>query len=87
MSDTSFLYELDKITNDLTKQLIAAKKLKANEFKVPGQENQVINISDATVSQLNNLRRQYITYSKMHTPDISNILTLYVQYLKTNLAN
>lgn len=86
MSNTNFLYELDRITNEVTQHLISAKKLRQNDVKIPGQTGMSVNISDATVAQLNMLRRQYITYSKLNTPEVDRILPLYIQYLKTNLC-
>lgn len=55
------------------------------EIKVPGYENLTLNITDVTVQKIIILSRQYITYSKMHPPDINEVPKLFIQYLKTNL--
>lgn len=60
------------------------KKLGNSQFKVPGHDI-TIDLEDLTIPKLNMLRRQYLTYSKMHTPDVNKILILFAQYLKTNL--
>lgn len=53
--------------------------------KVPGFEDLTIDTTSASIQQLMGLRRQYITYSKMHAPDPQNIPQLFIQYLSTSL--
>lgn len=55
------------------------------DIKVPGHEDLTLNITNVTVQKIIILTRQYITYSKMHTPEIQEVPKLYIQYLKTNL--
>ncbi|KAK4884895.1 hypothetical protein RN001_001166 [Aquatica leii] len=85
LSSTNFLYDLDKITKDITDSILKAKSIGAKgEVKIPGCDNLRINVSNISVSQLMMLRRQYITYSKMHAPEVSQIPQLYIQYLKSS---
>jgi len=87
LSSTNFLYELDKITKEITDSILKAKtRGTGGEMKIPGYDNLRINISNVTTPQLMVLRRQYITYSKMHAPEVSQIPQLYIQYLKSSIG-
>ncbi|KAJ8927887.1 hypothetical protein NQ314_019631 [Rhamnusium bicolor] len=86
LSSTNFLYDLDQVTKKIVDDLIKEKNEGAGGLiKVPGNEDLSIDVSDVSVQQLNILRRQYLTYSKMHAPDPKNIPNLFVQYLRTSL--
>ncbi|XP_050301320.1 protein KTI12 homolog [Anthonomus grandis grandis] len=86
LSSTNFLYDLDRITKGITDELINAKKSgKEGPIITPGGKEIHIDISEVTIPQIMLLRRQYITYSKMHTPDVEKIPDLFVQYLNTSL--
>ncbi|KAF5298715.1 hypothetical protein FQA39_LY11725 [Lamprigera yunnana] len=85
LSDTNFLYDLDKITKDITDSIMKAKSMGAKgDIKIPGCDNLKINVSNISVSQLMLLRRQYIIYSKLHAPEVSQVPQLYIQYLKSS---
>ncbi|CAH0547618.1 unnamed protein product [Brassicogethes aeneus] len=86
LSSTNFLYDLDQITKKIVDGIVELKKAGADgEVDIPGYDNLKVDVSRVTVPQLMNLRRQYITYSKMHTPDSKNIPNLFIQYLSTYL--
>lgn len=84
MSSTNFLYDLDRITKSITDRLIEAQKVGESEIDVAGCSEGVA-VPQVNVQELMMLRRQYITYSKMHTPEIDKIPELFVQYLRTSL--
>ncbi|XP_019876502.1 protein KTI12 homolog [Aethina tumida] len=84
LSSTNFLYDLDQITKKIADELVEAIKRGADgPVCISGHEDLSIDVSRMTIPQLMNLRRQYITYSKMNTPDPKNAPTLFVQYLST----
>lgn len=84
LSSTNFLYDLDRITKSVTDQLIEARKEGVSEIEVRGCSEGVA-VPQVSVQELMMLRRQYITYSKMHTPEVDKIPELFVQYLRTSL--
>jgi len=84
LSSTNFLYDLDRITKSITDRLIEAQKVGESEIDVVGCSEGVA-VPQVSVQELMMLRRQYITYSKMHTPEIDKIPELFVQYLRTSL--
>lgn len=86
MSSTNFLYDLNKIIKDINTEIIALINIGAKgEVKIPKYEYLSLNISNVTVQKIIILTRQYITYSKMHTPNIQDVPQLYMQYLKSNV--
>lgn len=86
LSSTNFLYDLDQVTKKIVDDLIKLKVSgETGLVQIPGQEDLEININAVEKQQLMALRRQYLTYSKMNTPDPKNIPKLFVQYLLTSL--
>lgn len=86
LSSTNFLYDLDQVTKRIVDNLIKMKRMGSTGMvKIPDFEELTIDISNVTVQQLMNLRRQYITYSKMHPPNPQDTPQLFVQYLSTSL--
>lgn len=53
---------------------------------IPGYDDLSIDVTNITIQKLVVLSRQYLTYSKMHAPDIQQVPQLYIQYLRTNLS-
>ncbi|KAJ6636012.1 Protein KTI12 like [Pseudolycoriella hygida] len=87
LSSTNYLFELDKLTQDVINTVIASRKigvLGAVKYK----NNLTINVpSDMNASQLNRLRRQFLNYNKLHTSTGSNLdsaAQLFVQFLNSN---
>ncbi|KAL1516659.1 hypothetical protein ABEB36_000542 [Hypothenemus hampei] len=85
LSSTNFLYDLDRITKNITDKLIEAKNEGLKDEVLLPECSEPIAVPKVSVQQLMLLRRQYITYSKMHTPEIEKIPDLFVQYLRTCL--
>ncbi|XP_016109147.1 protein KTI12 homolog [Sinocyclocheilus grahami] len=88
LSSTNFLYELDKVTQDVLMAVLESQKT-----SVPGD---LISISGATekieftrslnMVELRKLRRQFISYTKMHpTENIGQIANMFVQYLNKSM--
>lgn len=89
LSSTNFLYEMDRITQDVVTAILSAQKLGLEgEVKIPGYKDCVLltNGANMTAAQLTRLRRQFLAYTKLHpSNDISKIGSLFVQFLNTSL--
>lgn len=86
LSSTNFLFDLDQITKKILDDIITLKNSgETGIINVPEHEDLFIDITDINVQQIVLLRRQYLTYSKMHAPNIKDIPRLFLQYLTTNL--
>ncbi|EZA49589.1 hypothetical protein DMN91_005673 [Ooceraea biroi] len=84
LAATNYLYELDRITQDVINAILSAKKMGINnDIKIPGCNATVE--KSGTAPQLMRLRRQFLTYSKMQQSGIDQIAALFVQYLNKNL--
>jgi Chromatin associated protein KTI12. len=76
--------------SDLVLQVIlSAQKLGLEgEVKIPGYKDCVLltNGVNMTAAQLTRLRRQFLSYTKLHpNNDISKIGSIFVQFLNTSL--
>lgn len=78
---------MNKIVKAITSGLIAHVSKGCKEtIQVANYDDLEINLKNATVPKLLSLSRQYINYSKMNTPQLENVPSLYIQYLQTNLG-
>ncbi|CAJ1056730.1 protein KTI12 homolog isoform X1 [Xyrichtys novacula] len=92
LSSTNFLYELDKITQEVLMVIFNAQKtsVPGDLLTVPGAtEKSVLNIEltrSINMAELRKLRRQFISYTKMHpTENTGQISNMFVQYLNKSL--
>ncbi|XP_058957020.1 protein KTI12 homolog [Pocillopora verrucosa] len=88
LSATNFLYELDKITQEIVTVLINSQRtfVPGDHITVPGTSEKVVLNRTANMAELRKIRRQFITYTKMHpVEDTKKISNMFVQYLNSSL--
>ncbi|XP_067636386.1 protein KTI12 homolog isoform X2 [Eurosta solidaginis] len=88
LSSANYLFDLDKLTQDITADVLAARKI-GNTGPVPVKGSQVKVEVPAAINaiQLNRLRRQFLNYSKLHhatTSSLDKVPQLFVQFLNSN---
>uniref|UniRef100_W8BBA7 Protein KTI12 homolog n=1 Tax=Ceratitis capitata TaxID=7213 RepID=W8BBA7_CERCA len=88
LSSTNYLFELDKLTQQIIADVLAARKI-GNTGPVPVKGSQVKVEVPAGINaiQLNRLRRQFLNYSKLHhatTSTLDKVPQLFVQFLNSN---
>lgn len=87
---TNYLYELDRITQEIVTEVSSARKLGAiGPVKIKNSTDPITINPDIPASQLNKLRRQYLNYSKNHLDtagDLTKAPSLFVQYLNSFLS-
>ncbi|XP_047452871.1 protein KTI12 homolog [Mugil cephalus] len=84
LSSTNFLYELDKITQDVLMAIFNAQKtsVPGDLISVPGATEKIELTRSINMAELRKLRRQFISYTKMHpTENTGQIANMFVQYL------
>ncbi|CAG13120.1 unnamed protein product [Tetraodon nigroviridis] len=98
LSSANFLYELDKITQDVLMVIFNAQKtsVPGDLILVPGATEK-ISFSErmqaaiqfnrsVNMAELRKLRRQFISYTKMHpTENTGHVSNMFVQYLNKSL--
>jgi len=90
LSATNFMYELDKGTQTIVSELVAAQKLAmpGDAVKVAGGRETITMTRTVGLGELQRHRRQFITYTKMHpVDDPDKVASMFAQYLSTNLMN
>lgn len=89
LSSTNFLYELDKISQDIVGSFMESQKqsIPGDKFSIPGCNTEIIITRNVTLSELQRHRRQFISYTKMHPVDISKLSALFMQFLQQSLCN
>ncbi|XP_035251560.1 protein KTI12 homolog [Anguilla anguilla] len=88
LSSTNFLYELDKVTQDVLTAVLNSQKtsVPGDLIVVPGATEKVELTRNINMSELRKLRRQFISYTKMHpTENIGQIANMFVQYLNKSM--
>ncbi|XP_053621599.1 protein KTI12 homolog [Plodia interpunctella] len=91
LSSTNFLYELDKVTQEITQQILDAKKLYQSEVNFPSYNctlsAECLNLANA--QSIARLRRQFLTYAKQNhaSENRDNLAKCYVRYLNNTLSD
>ncbi|XP_070828423.1 protein KTI12 homolog [Chaetodon trifascialis] len=88
LSSSNFLYELDKITQDVLMAIFNAQKtsVPGDLISVPGATEKIELTRSINMAELRKLRRQFISYTKMHpTGNTGHISNMFVQYLNKSL--
>lgn len=88
LSSANFLYELDKITQDVLMAIFNAQKtsVPGDLIAVPGATEKIELTRSINMAELRKLRRQFISYAKMHpTENTGQISNMFVQYLNKSL--
>jgi protein KTI12 len=89
--DTNFLFELDKLTQDIVADIVSARKIGVIGAVTVKNSSEKVNIpTEVNASQLNRMRRQYLNYSKLHihtAGDLTKVPSLFVQYLNSVLGD
>ncbi|KAF6714797.1 KTI12-like protein [Oryzias melastigma] len=84
LTSVNFLYELDKITQEVLMEIFNAQKtsVPGDLISVPGATEKVELTKNINMAELRKLRRQFISYSKMHPiENTAQIANMFVQYL------
>ena len=87
LSSVNFLYELDRITQELIVALLEAQKTACigDQLTMPHASEKVLLLSLFNMAHLRKLKKQFLTYTKMHpVEDTSKIGNMFVQYINSN---
>ena len=88
LSATSFLHELDRRTQEVVSQLLEAQRtsLPGENVTIAGSEEKLLLPRRVTMAELRGLRRQFISYTKLHpVEDHTTITSLFAQFLNSSL--
>ncbi|PKY42354.1 chromatin associated protein KTI12 [Rhizophagus irregularis] len=89
VSETNYLYELEKTTQDIINEVLDAQKHNVGGGAVKiSRTNRTVNLPSRTItlSEFRRLRRQFTNINKMHTLlDMDRVAELFVEYLNTNI--
>ncbi|KAM4873190.1 thioredoxin domain-containing protein 12 isoform 1-T1 [Thomomys bottae] len=89
LASSSFLHQLDQVTNQVLTGLMEAQKsaIPGDLLKLPGTTEHLLFTRPLTMAELSRLRRQFISYTKMH-PNYENLpqlANMFLQYLSQSL--
>lgn len=80
------MYDLDQVTKKIVDGLVKSKNMGVQGVvKIEDFPHLSVDVSSVSIQQLMVLRRQYLSYCKLHPPDSKQIPQLFVQYLITSL--
>ncbi|XP_056273552.1 protein KTI12 homolog [Pseudoliparis swirei] len=88
LSSSNFLYELDKMTQDVLMAIFNSQKtsVPGDLIPVPGATEKIELTQSINMAELRKLRRQFISYTKMHpTENTGHICNMFVRYLNKSL--
>jgi len=88
LSNTDFLYQLNKQTQEIVTTILEAQKLSGSgiEISFPSTKEKLILQRSYTLSELARTKRQFIIYAKERAvQDVEKLASMFVQYLRSNL--
>eukprot|EP01087_Luapelamoeba_hula_P023100 TRINITY_DN8444_c0_g1_i2.p1 TRINITY_DN8444_c0_g1~~TRINITY_DN8444_c0_g1_i2.p1 ORF type:complete len:275 (-),score=38.61 TRINITY_DN8444_c0_g1_i2:50-874(-) len=88
LSDTNFVYELDKATQEIVSAILEAQgqAVVGDCFSVPKATLKFHLSRNVTLSELRRVRQQFLKITQMHPPKVEDIGNVFVEYLNTTLA-
>ena len=89
LSETSFLHELDRLTQDVVRRIMAAQttSIPGEQVTIEGCVEKVELPRHVTMAELRRARKQFISYTKLHpVSEHSTITALFVQYLNRTVV-
>ena len=87
LSSVDFLYELDRITQELIIALVDAQRNACigDQLAVPNASEKILLLKLFSMAELRKLKKQFLTYAKMHpVVDTGKIGNMFVQYLNNS---
>lgn len=89
LASGSFLHQLDQVTSQVLTGLMEAQKnaIPGDLLKLPGTTEHLRFTQPLTMAELSRLRRQFISYTKMHpnNENLSQLANMFLQYLSQSL--
>ncbi|XP_064645697.1 protein KTI12 homolog [Lineus longissimus] len=87
LSSTNFLYELDKLTQETVTAILSAQKtsMPGDKILIPGTSEKIDLVRHLTLGELQRIRRQFISYTKMHPVDVGKISGVFVHYINQTI--
>eukprot|EP00088_Acartia_fossae_P019355 TRINITY_DN2129_c0_g1_i1.p1 TRINITY_DN2129_c0_g1~~TRINITY_DN2129_c0_g1_i1.p1 ORF type:complete len:277 (+),score=22.66 TRINITY_DN2129_c0_g1_i1:58-888(+) len=88
LSNTDFLYQLDKQTQEIVTTILEAQKLSGigEEISFSSTQEKLVLSRTYTLSELARTKRQFIKYAKERAiQDVEKLASMFVQYLRSNL--
>ncbi|CAF4086917.1 unnamed protein product [Adineta steineri] len=90
ISDTNFLHDVDRVTQDVLDSIVQQSKIAVlgQQFSIPGTTEKITWNQSHSVSDLRRIRQQYLKFIKTHPPskDSTNVTAMFVQFLNNNLC-
>lgn len=95
LADTNFMFELDRITNDIVNTIISAQQKQGykigDEIDLSSPPSscafEITMTKRTTIMELRKLRTQFVRITQMHPPTIDLIAQMFLSYLDTNLSS
>lgn len=89
LSATTYLFELDRQTNEIVMAVVAARKM-GSVGDVAVRPNLVVSVpTEINASQLNRLRRQFLSYNKVQLgggTDLDAVAPLFVKFINSSFS-
>ncbi|EHB07909.1 KTI12-like protein [Heterocephalus glaber] len=89
LASSSFLHQLDQVTNRVLARLLEAQKsaVPGDLLTLPGTSEHLRFTWPLTMAELSRLRRQFISYTKMHpnSENLPQLANMFLQYLSQSL--
>ena len=84
LSSGNFMHDLDQVTQSIIKEILDMQKtaMIGDSIKISDSTERLVLLKQLNMSELRRIKRQFITYAKMHpVEDLGKLRNMFVQFL------
>jgi len=86
LSDTNFVHEMERITQDIISTLLTSSALPGDTVSVPHSKINIVVRRPLVMMELRSLRKQFFKFIQLHPVSTQEIGNTFVDYINTNTS-
>jgi len=88
LSSGNFMHDLDQVTQSIIKEILDMQKtaMVGDSIQITNSTEKIVLLKQLTMAELRRVKRQFITYAKMHpVEDLTKLRNMFVQFLNNSI--
>lgn len=88
LSSGNFMHDLDQVTQAIIKEILEIQKTSmiGDSIQISNSSEKIVLLKQLTMPELRRVKRQFISYAKMHPiEDITKLRNMFVQFLNNSV--
>ena len=88
LSSGNFMHDLDQVTQAIIKEILEVQKtaMVGDSIQINNASEKIVLLKQLTMPELRRIKRQFITYAKMHpVEDLTKLRNMFVQFINNSI--